>query len=195
MRLAHSTSTAALLVLLAASAAQADPPELSGTYAGKGSCAGFNDGQPVKFKTDVTVTLDHASDDLIRGFFEFNNDVRPMSLEACGFVIGDAVKPERGRAALGAGNPPNEAFFTIDLAKAEVFPENRAGTSGQIKGALLLSIRSSDTMLSCKLAADRISTVDPNLTPCPAPSIESTSGRRARAPTGKDNDRACIIPT
>lgn len=169
MRLASGSATVVCLLLVAVASAQAAPPDLTGAYTGKSKCVGFADGQPVSFKSELTVTLDHAPDNLIRGVFEMINDVRSIALDACGFVISDAAKPDQARAAIGAGTAPNEAFFTVDLSKVTVFAANRAGKSGKLKATLVLAIRSSDTMLTCKLTADRTSTADPNLAACPPP--------------------------
>jgi hypothetical protein len=170
MRLAYRSATVTLLVLLAVPAAQA-APDLTGTYTGKAKCSGFIDGQPVQLKPALTVTLDHATpaSNLIRGVFELTTDVPLVGVDGCGFVIGDEAKPDQARAAIGAGNAPNEAFFTADLSQVKVFPVNKAGKSGKLKGQFLIAIRPNDSMLSCKLTADRTSTTDPGFAACPAP--------------------------
>ena len=171
MRLVHRSSIVPVLSLLVAASAQAAAPDLTGVYVGRAKCAGFADGQPVQFKSDLTVTLDHAApaSNLVRGVFEFTNDVRLIAVDGCGFVLSDEAKPDQARATIGAGNAPNEAFFTADLSQVKVFPVNKAGKSAKLKGAFVIAVRSNDTMLSCKMTADRTSTTDPGFTACPAP--------------------------
>lgn len=179
MRTLIATSTALILAL--ATTGHAAAPSLfhlTGTWTGKGSCAGLVEGEKLSSPMAVTVEITQTGADEIAAEFVFSGTGKLpvlVTLEGCGFVEPEAAKPERGRGAVHGYSEaePFALFGTADISKASTFDVDSKGRSGKLKGTALLAVRDmGDAIVSCKFAVDRFSQVDPVLPSCgTAPAI------------------------
>lgn len=150
--------------------------DLTGTWLGKGSCAALADGDKLKSSNALSVEISRSGDTDAAAFNFLPTGGFPLGVvfEGCGFTAAENEKPDRGRAAIHGydDGAPFAVFGTADISKVNVFPVDKKGRSGKMKGTVLVAVRDVfDAIVSCKFTADRTSQVDPGISACLAPTM------------------------
>lgn len=159
-----------LMSFLTAAAANAQPPDLTGTWSGKVRCSGLEAGTKLKRNFAATsVVVHHNSAERITARAQLEETISGATRVFngfCGLVQGVAGKPDEGRGLLVLSAIPQLELVALDVTKVKTFPPNRAGASGKLKGRGAIA-ENPGAVLSCKWSLERRDLVDPGpINPC-----------------------------
>lgn len=158
------------VITAAAASAQPAPPDLTGTWHGKASCAGLEGGTKLKRTFDVTsLVVHHNSAERITAradLRETSTGLTRLFNGLCGLVQGVEGRPGEGRGVLVFAGVPQLELVALDVKKIKTFAPTRAGASGKLKGRGAIA-ENPGAVLTCTWTLERRDLADPGpINPC-----------------------------